>query len=248
MAGLSAVAALDLWEAAERLPAVERSLVLAAAAGPPAGADELARLPLGRRDALLLRLRDAPAGHALEATAACPACGEHAEFSVDVDALLSRERQSQPPAPVEEGGFVVVWRAPDSRDVAAAAEAAAGDAAAAERVLLARCVESARGPYGEVEGPELPAAVRAALARAMAEADPLAEVLVDLVCPACETPFVADLDIGAFVWAALSARACRLMREVDVLARAYGWTEAEALALGDGRRAAYLELAREGGP
>ena len=52
-----AVAVLDLWEAAERLPPVERALALAAAAGPPAEAGELARLPLGRRDARLLRLR-----------------------------------------------------------------------------------------------------------------------------------------------------------------------------------------------
>jgi hypothetical protein len=240
MGGPSAVTVLDLWEAAERLPPVERSLALAAAAGPPAGADELARLPLGRRDARLLRLR--PAGE-LEATAACPACGEQAEFSVDLEALQARAAGAGSPSPLETGGFAVRWRPPDSRDVAAAA---AGDAAAAERVLLARCVESARGPGGEVEGPELPPPVRAALARAMADADPLAEVLVDLECPACETAFVADLDLGAFVWAELSAQARRLLREVDVLARAYGWTEAEALALGEGRRAAYLELASEG--
>lgn len=245
MVGPSAVAVLDLWEAAERLSPVERSLVLAAAGGPVVGDDELARLPLGRRDARLLRLRTATAGRELEATAACPACAERAEFSVDVDALLARGPGQLPPAPVEEGGYVVVWRPPDSRDMAAAAET--GNAAAAERLLLARCVESAHGPEGEVEGPALPAPVRQALAQAMADADPLAEVLVDLACPACETAFVADLDLGAFVWADLSAQACRLMREVDVLARVYGWTEAEALALGEGRRSAYLELASEGG-
>jgi hypothetical protein len=32
---------------------------------------------------------------------------------------------------------------------------------------------------------------------------------------------------------------------VHVLARAYGWTESEVLALGERRRAAYLELAEE---
>ena len=246
MTCLSAVAALDLWEAAERLPPVERTLALAAAAGPPSGADELARLPLGSRDARLLRIRPDSAPAALEATAACPACGEQAEFSVDVDVLRARAAEPRPPAPLEEGGFAVVWRPPDSRDVVVAAEAAAGDAATAEQVLLARCVESARGPGGELDGTALPPGVREAVARAMAEADPLAEVLVDLVCPGCETPFVADLDLSAFVWAELSAQAHRLMREVDVLARAYGWTEAEALALGEARRTAYLELAGEG--
>ena len=82
----------------------------------------------------------------------------------------------------------------------------------------------------------------------MSEADPLAEVLVDVVCPGCETEFVADLDVGAFVWAEVHARARRLLHEVDVLARAYGWTEAEVLALGDQRREEYLTLAVDGGP
>ena len=110
MAGLSAVATLDLWEAAERLPPVERSLMLAAAAGPPAAAEELALLPLGCRDARLLGLGPAPA---LEATAACPACGEQTEFSLDVGELLARE--PQPPEPFEVDGVAVVWRPPDSK-------------------------------------------------------------------------------------------------------------------------------------
>ena len=44
----------------------------------------------------------------------------------------------------------------------------------------------------------------------------------------------------------VQARARRLLREVDVLARAYGWTEADVLALSEQRRTAYLEIVREG--
>ena len=81
----------------------------------------------------------------------------------------------------------------------------------------------------------------------MAEADPLAEVLVDVACPACEArvrrrPRRRRASSGR----SCDARAQRLLREVDALARAYGWTEAEVLALDERRRAAYLELAREG--
>ena len=234
MPGMSAAATLDLWEAAGRLRPVERSLALAAAVE-PVDVDELARLPLGRRDARILRLHAAVAGRLLEATAPCPACGEQAEFAVDAAELLARDGSVDPPAAVDVDGFVVHWRPLDSSDVAAASEAP--DAAAAERVLLERCVTSAAA---------LPDDVRVAVARAIADADPLAEVLVDVVCPACETQFVADLDVGSFVWAEVHARAQRLLRDVDVLARAYGWTESEVLALGDRRREAYLELAQEG--
>jgi len=188
---LSAAAVLDLWEAAERRRPVERALALAAAAGEGPGAEELAALPVGRRDARILALHAALGGGALEATARCPGCGELAGFAVDVDALLATVRDAAPPAAVEAGGLVVAWRPPDSRDLAAAASA--GDAAAAERVLLGRCVTSVAGPDGELDVTRLPAPARAALARAMAEADPLAEVLVGAACPACGVEFVADL-------------------------------------------------------
>lgn len=242
MPGLSAAATLDLWQAAHALGPVERALVLAAER---ADLEEVARLPLGRRDARLLELHVALSGHVLEATAACPDCGEQADFAVDADALLASAAEPVEPAPVEVGGYSLAWRLLDSRDVAAAAET--GDAAAAERVLLTRCVTDARGPGGEVGAAALPADVRSALAHALVEADPLAEVLVNVECPVCETEFVADLDVGGFVWAELQAHVRRVLREVDALARAYGWTEAEVLALPQHRRAAYLELVQGGG-
>ena len=148
-------------------------------------ADELARA--AARTARRADPRAARARGALEATAACPACGEQAEFAVDAAALLATQ-DAVPPAPVEVDGLVVHWRPPDSRDVAAAA--LAGDAAG-RRARAARRAASThrrRRAAGRTCAPSV--------ARAMAEADPLAEVLVDVVCPACETQFVADLDVG----------------------------------------------------
>src|SRR5207248_743788 len=83
--------------------------------------------------------------------------------------------------------------------------AEAADAGRAELVLLARCVRSARGPGGPVAPAVLPEPVRAAVADAMAAADPLAEVLLDLACPACEAPVLAEIDVAAFVWAEVAA-------------------------------------------
>jgi hypothetical protein len=231
---------LDLWQAADGLAPMERSLALAAGgAREPAALD---RLPLGRLNARLLALHVELGGRLLEATASCPACGELAEFSLDAAALAAGAVEVAP-APLQVGAFVVSWRSPECGDVVAAA--AAGDVRAAERVLLSRCVTSATGPDGGVGGAELPAPVREAVARAMAAADPLAEVLAEVACPACGTGFVADLDVAEFAWTVLRARAWSLLRDVAALGRAYGWTEADVVALGDRRRAAYLELARE---
>ena len=86
MPGLTAAATLDLWERAERLPTIDRAVALAAAADPDSDAAAVARLPLGRRDERLLRLRSELTSRPLEATAACPACGERVEFAADPDA------------------------------------------------------------------------------------------------------------------------------------------------------------------
>jgi len=53
---------------------------------------------------------------------------------------------------------------------------------------------------------------------------------------------VAKGEQNIFFWAELAAEAKRLLREVDALARAYGWREADILALSSQRRHAYLEL------
>ncbi len=244
MTGLSAAATLELWDAAERVERTQRALVLAAAAvtAPGAGAPAaLATLPIGRRDAHLLELHSALAGPALEAVADCPACGATAEVGFDAVELLRAGDAAPSVERLDKGGYAIDWRPPDSHDVAAAAHA--GDATAAERVLLERCVTSATGPEGPLDGPSLPPGIRRALAEAMAAADPLAELLVDVACPVCDTPFVASLDVTEYVWAELRASARRVLREVHVLAREYGWSQAEVLALDERRRAAYLELA-----
>jgi hypothetical protein len=52
--------------------------------------------------------------------------------------------------------------------------------------------------------------------------------------------------MAAFLWAEIEARARRLLREVHILATAYGWTEAEVLSLGENRRARYVERVQSG--
>ena len=249
MDALSAAETLDLWEACEGLAPVERSLALASG-GSGVDAGELAALPLGRRDAWVLELHRALGAGPLEAIVPCPACGEQDEFEIEPAALLARGRERDEAgvgrwraeqARLDAGGCVVSWRPLDSRDVAAAAEQA--EATAAEQVLLSRCVVEATGPDGvQLPGEALPPETRAAVAAAMLESDPLAEVLVDLVCPACEGAFTAELDVTTFVWSRLRSRGEQLLRETHALACAYGWTEDAVLALGERRRLAYLEL------
>jgi hypothetical protein len=89
---------------------------------------------------------------------------------------------------------------------------------------------------------ELPAETVEALSRAMIEAAPEAEIILRLTCPACGHEWDLLFDIAEFFWREISAQAQRLLREIDTLARAYGWTEAEILSLPAQRRQTYLEM------
>ncbi|HEU0016375.1 MAG TPA: hypothetical protein VFQ45_22030 [Longimicrobium sp.] len=241
MDALSGAGLLRVWEAGQAQHPVDRALTVLAAAGAGGPRARLAALPLPERDRRLLRARQALLGPALGAFAVCPACAERVEFSVDSRDLVPPEEQGGGPWEAEGGGVAMRFRLPDSRDLAAAARAAGVDGA--RRRLAERCVLEARGAEGPVPPGALPGAALDALARRMAEVAPHAELSFALACPACGTEWRAELDVAAFFWAELAARARRLLREVDGLARAYHWSEGEILALSPARRRAYLELA-----
>lgn len=251
---VDATTVLGLWERARPLDDTDRAVVLAGAVAPHASPADVLDWPLGRRDARLVDLRAALAGPDVEGVVACPGCAMEISFTLDVDELVPTPRAAvaadtgpddPEPAPVTIDGWRVTCRRLTSADLAAAA--ATGDPEVAEEVLLARALVEVDPPTGTPAAP-LPPPVRRAVADALATADPLAEVVVELACPDCATAVAAIVDVAAFAWSAVDGQARRLLRDVDVLARAYGWTEAEVLGLGDQRRSAYLELALGGAP
>ena len=215
------------------LPAVSRALLLLGAAHPDEPPGALAALPLGRRDASLLRLRERTLGPTLEIETRCPACHERLELAVPSADLRAVSPQSDP-APIRLGhdAVEVTFRLPTSRDLLDARDA---------DDLLDRCVLEARDASGQPVG-DLPSEVRAALAEAMAEADPLAEIDLAMTCVACGHAWSEVLDVASFVWAEFEAWAPRLLRDVHRLASAYGWAERDVLAMSAWRRGQYLRL------
>ena len=219
---------LRLWESGVALHPIDRALAILAD-------PQAARLPLGTRDARLLALRAATLGDRLAATEQCPGCGEPVDLALSCRALV----EGSPPAPpewtVEHADLRISVRPLDSLDAAAAAGEPDVEAAAA--ALLERAVVAV-----EPAGAPLPDDAVEAVTASLAEHDPGAELLIDLTCPACSAAWRRVLDVAGFVWAELAARAERLLEDVHRLARAYGWSEAEILALDEARRAAYLAM------
>jgi len=242
MRPLAARDLLQVWEWGEGRHPVDQALLLLSVAYPETAWEDLVTLSVGRRDALLLALWELTFGATLEGFAECPACHEPVAFTVHAAGL----RQSDPgdlpdAATMLADGYEVRFRLPNSLDLAEVARC--DDAEAARELLIRRCVMQARQGETEIAAGSLPPRVIAALAERMAEMDPLAEIMLDLHCPACDHRWSVILDIVPFLWTKIAACVKRLLGEVDVLARAYGWREADILALSARRRQMYLEMA-----
>ena len=233
---------LALWERWGGEPPARRGLALAWA-GSELPAQAVAGLTVGERDAVLLSLRERLFGPRVVSTAACPACGERLELDFSVDEVRVDASPSAQPLDLAVDGFALRVRLPSAADAADAA--AEREVDGARRLLLERCVVSAREGDEERSPAELPASVVAGVAAELAGADPQAEVRVALACPACGHGWEALFDIVSFLWSEIEAWGERTLREVHVLASAYGWREADVLALSPARRRRYLEMVGE---
>ena len=242
----SASELLAVWEQGLAQPPAQRALALLAAACPDATPGALAELSIGQRDARLLALREWLFGPHVASLASCPGCGERLELGFDVaDIRTPSPAQGEggegvTPLSLTVDGYEVRFRLPNSLDLLALAGQEEG--AAARRLLLDRCVLTARRDGEEMPPDQLPDDVIRAVAERMDRADPVAEVRLDLSCPACGHRWLATFDIVSFIWSEIDAWACRTMNEVHVLASAYGWREADVLATSPWRRRLYLQM------
>ncbi|HEX2090775.1 MAG TPA: hypothetical protein VHG28_00180 [Longimicrobiaceae bacterium] len=221
---------------------MDRALMILGAALPEMSGEELAALSIGERDACLLTLREMTLGPALSCYVECPECSEQLEFTTRVEDIRVVPALQRVPHEhvLRTEGFEVRFRLLTSRDLRSLA--GRRDVAAARALLLRRSVLGATLGGAEVAVEELPEPVVAALAAQVAERDPQAEVLFNLECPGCSHGWAATFDVVSFFWTELSALARRLLAEVHTLARAYGWREADILAMSSARRRAYLEM------
>ena len=226
MARLDPSRILAAWEGGQGRRPLDRALVVLWAAG--LGGGDLADWPLERRDRALLETRRALLGDRLALAVPCAGCDAELEIDLSVSALLAGLPVPSG-APVRAAGHEIALRPLTSADLAAMVAAPEDSAADVIRARLA-------GP--------LPEAARAAVDAEIERRAGAAELKVRLSCPDCGADWAEPLDLPGLVWTEIDAAARRLLGEVADLARAFGWSEPQVLALSPARRAAYLSLAR----
>jgi hypothetical protein len=241
MRTLSNAGLIDVWERGAAEHPVDRALtLLSICTGEPS--DTLAGLSIGARDRKLMQVYEQLFGPVLNAFARCPACDEPHEYTLSTHDLVT------PPASDERNAIslttsdaIFALRLPNSLDLRAVVSCV--DPELAGRILAERCVLEAHIAGKSIPSNELPHDAIEPISSALAAADPAAEVLIGLNCIACSHQWQVALDIERFLWSKITAASKRLLREVHALASAYGWSEADILALSPARRQIYMELA-----
>ena len=243
---LSASELLAIWEHGLGQRPAERALVLLEAAYRKQSADAIAELSIGERDSRLLQVRQVLFGPRITSTTLCPRCSERLEWESDVAELCVNEgKTSTTELCVEAEAYRLKFRLPNSRDLAALSKDEEGINDRRTQ-LLERCLLDASTSEGEpLRIEQLPETALQAMVQEMDRADPQSNLQINLTCPACGHRWEALFDIVSFLWAEINNWAERTLRTVHLLARAYGWREADILALGPTRRQIYLEMASQ---
>jgi hypothetical protein len=234
---------LSVWERGLPQPPIERALTLLSAALPDLPVDALAQIGIGRRNACLLALREQVLGAQLEGIVVCPHCGERLELALNTaDLRPASTDEPEETLALRVDAYQVRFRLPNSLDLIAVSDSATVETA--RRRLLSRLALHVERDGEDVPPAQLPDRIVAAIAERLSQADPLAAVQLALDCPACRQAWLASLDIAACLWSELNAWAARTLQAVHTLASAYGWREADILALSAARREFYLDRVR----
>ena len=242
MQSLSAEQIVQIWELGQGRHPLDRALTCLASALPEYSLDTLATLSIGRRDAYLLTLRELTFGPQMNSQATCPQCQESLEFSLNTQDLRIID-PDQPEAAAHRwraDQIQAQFRLPNSLDLAAMLTLP--DPNLARHRLIERCLLDLSEGGQAAALSDLPTPIIAQLGAQIAEADPQADITLDLACPTCSHPWQVLFDIVEFFWGELTAQAQRLLLDVHQLARSYRWRERDILSMSSLRRQFYLNL------
>jgi hypothetical protein len=231
----SAEAIVEIWEQGLYQQPIDRALtILSVLTDRPR--QELAAMTLERRDSLLLERRAQLFGGSFSGSSTCVRCGCDVEVSVTADELdIPEERFVVKVADAE-----LVVQMPTSIDLAAAARCDTVEAA--RRELIRRCIQGSEHDTSDDSQDSIRGDVVSAVEAELDRRAGVSAGVVQVHCPDCGNDWELELDVAGFMWREIEILAIRLLRQVDVLARRYGWSEQAILALSPGRRRFYLEL------
>lgn len=231
---------LQAWEDGRAASPGERGLILLRVAAPAMPEASRAELTVGQRDAALLDLFERLFGGTVAALADCPSCSEPLELDVPVGAVrVPGPATAAEPRILAWAGHEIAFRLPNAGDLSDIGHSGASrTVGSVARWLAQRCTLTADLAIDDAAAEALETAIEGAVMRD----DPQAVVTLEFDCPSCARHWSARFDVVEFLWRRLDSFVRELLRDVHLLASAYGWSERDILALPAWRRLHYLEL------
>lgn len=225
---------IELWERASSEHPLDRAITLIGLCKQNAGSRrQLAELSISERDTRLYRVVGDLIGRQPTLVATCKACSAETELILDLSAIDSIAERSESNGSFAHSGQRLAYRMPNSRDLANALNK--NDPEEARRALLRSLLGSSGAPV----------AALSALEKELANRAGLEALTIRFQCSECGLAHASLFDVVDYLWRCVDARAKRALRDVHVLATAYGWTSGEILALSPARRAAHIAMVNQ---
>jgi hypothetical protein len=245
MKSLTAVELLTVWEQNWDQSLLQRSLALLSLVSPELEPSAIAKMNIGERDARLLQFREWMFGSRLWNMTDCPKCSERIEWETNIREVCQQPAQWDEASylyTLEVDGYRIRFRLPNSMDLSAVnADNTEGEMTAIQTLLLC-CIHEIRYHSKPCDLDDLPEMVLQALDRRMEREDPQADIRMALQCPHCAHRWEAHFDIGSYLWSEIQEWAERLLQDVHILAKTYGWSENDIVNMSPVRRQFYLDM------
>lgn len=231
---------LDIWEQANGKEIEAQTQLLLSLSESGAPVEPLSNLTIGERNHRLLELRQQLFGSKIEAYVECPKCNQALDLAFFIDQLGFDHVRGLPAEQViESGAITAMVSLPNGHDLIALANVETAEKG--RELLFSRCLSDLRKDGHAVEVSELDENDLSSLETLIAELDPRMELLFNLSCPACENQWQAPFEVDVYLWHEFDTYVRELLEDIHLLARAYGWSEKEILAMSEKRRRYYVE-------
>jgi len=235
---LTATELLQVWETGLKQSILEKTFSLLAKACLASDPQAMGYLSIGERDARLLQLREWTFGSRLRNIIKCTQCNEFIEWESNTSELYL-----QPISPdlsvrtfeIEKDSLHIRFRLPDSFDILRATSKREES-----KTILENCILEVSDKDRKTS--DLTEDIWMLLNDRMAAEDPQANIRINLSCPTCSHQWEAVFDIVSFFWAEIDNWATRILHEVYLLARAFGWSERDILNMSSRRRQLYIQM------
>jgi|GEM_PF-5299133 len=202
-------------------------------------ADLVNEISIGDRNRLMLELYQLCMGSFFDLVISCPFCSKDMSLELELKKLL---KNSQSPlkkdnTTVDTGKHLLKLRPITGTDQMHYLEM--DDSRRSKQEFVKLFIVSSEPP---MQADPLPDEIVSAISNRLDEIDPLADPVLDMICPTCQSAFMLPLDIDKLVISGIMVRNSQFQKEIHWLAFYYHWSEESIMSLPVTKRRNYIDL------